>query len=192
MKRNTSLSDETIVALYWSRSETAISETEVKYGSYCRSIARNILSDREDTEECVNDTYLDAWNCMPPHKPTVLSTFLGKITRRISIDRWRSRTAEKRGSGEVVLALDELSECVPSSTSVEEMIEAAELEKVIDAFVMNLPIMKRRVFICRYWYLDSINEICQQFGFSQGKVKMMLYRTRTKLQSYLEKEGVIL
>lgn len=186
------MDDARIIDLYWARSENAIAETSNKYGKYCYAIAYNILSDEQDADESVNDTYLNAWNTMPPHRPAILSAFLGKITRRISIDRWRSRTAEKRGSGEVVLALDELSECVPSSTSVEEMIEAAELEKVIDAFVMNLPIMERRVFICRYWYLDSINEICQQFGYSQGKVKMMLYRTRTKLQSYLEKEGVIL
>ena len=140
----------------------------------------------------MNDTYLNAWNSIPPHRPTILSAFLGKITRTLSIDKWRSRTAEKRGGGEVILALDELSECVPSGDSVEGMVEASELEKIIDTFVMSLPIMERRVFICRYWYLDSVNEICQQFGFSQGKVKMMLHRTRAKLLSCLEKEGIIL
>lgn len=186
------MDDARIIDLYWARSENAIAETSSKYGKYCYAIAYNILSDAQDADESVNDTYLNAWNAMPPHRPAILSAFLGKITRRISIDRWRSRTAEKRGGGEVVLALDELSACVPSSASVEDMIEAAELEKVIDAFVMSLPIMERRVFICRYWYLDPVNEICQQFGFSQGKVKMMLHRTRAKLQSCLEKEGVIL
>ena len=186
------MDDARIVDLYWERSEAAIAETSSKYGKYCYAIAYNILSNAQDADESVNDTYLNTWNSMPPHRPNILSAFLGKITRTLSIDKWRSRTAEKRGGGEVVLALDELSECVPSTNSVEDAIEAAELEKIIDGFVMSLPIMERRVFICRYWYLDSINEICQQFGFSQGKVKMMLHRTRTKLQSCLEKEGVIL
>lgn len=182
------MDDVGIVDLYWTRSENAISETSSKYGSYCYSIAYNILTNAEDADESVNDTYLDAWNSMPPHRPSILSTFLGKITRRISIDKWRGRTAEKRGGGEIVLALDELADCVPSSHNVEREIEAAELAKVIDNFVMSLPPMDRRVFICRYWYLDPIITISQQFGFTQSKVKMMLHRMRNKLLLYLEKE----
>lgn len=186
------MEDARIVDLYWERSETAIDETSKKYGKYCYTIAHNILANIEDADESVNDTYLDAWNSMPPHRPAILSTFLGKITRRISIDKWRSRSAEKRGGGEIILALDELSDCVSSDTSVEQVVETAELGKAIDCFVMDLPLMERRVFICRYWYLDSIASICQQFGFSQSKVKVMLHRTRKNLRDYLERQGISL
>ena len=182
------MEDARIVELYWARSERAIDETSAKYGKYCYAIAYNILANAEDADESVNDTYLAAWNSIPPHRPAILSTFLGKIARRISIDKWRARSAEKRGGGELALALDELSECVPSDTNVEQIVEAEELGKAIDRFVMALPIMERRVFICRYWYLDPVASICQQFGFSQSKVKVMLHRTRKSLRSYLEKE----
>lgn len=184
------MEDARIVDLYWARSETAIDETSAKYGKYCYAIAHNILANAEDADESVNDTYLAAWNSIPPQRPSVLSSFLGKITRRISIDKWRTRNAEKRGGGEIILALDELSDCVPSSRNVEQEVEAAILGKLIDNFVMSLPITERRVFICRYWYLDPIASICQQFGFSQSKVKVMLHRTRNSLRYYLEKEGV--
>lgn len=183
------MDDAHIVDLFWARSEDAISETSAKYGDYCHSIAYSILADNEDAAESVNDTYFDAWNTMPPHRPTMLSTFLGKITRRIAIDKWRGRTAEKRGGCEITLALDELSECIPSRCSVEDEIELADLVKVIDNFVMSLPLMQRRVFICRYWYLDSVSTIAKQFGFSQSKVKMMLHRQRSKLLTTLEKEA---
>ena len=182
------MEDARIVELYWARSERAIDETSAKYGKYCYAISHNILANAEDADESVNDTYLAAWNSIPPHRPAILSTFLGKIARRISIDKWRARSAEKRGGGELALALDELSECVPSDTNVEQIVEAEELGKAIDRFVMALPIMERRVFICRYWYLDPVASICQQFGFSQSKVKVMLHRTRKSLRSYLEKE----
>lgn len=184
------MEDARIVDLYWARSEAAIDETSAKYGKYCYTIAYNILANAEDSDESVNDTYLAAWNSMPPQRPSVLSSFLGKITRRISIDKWRSRNAEKRGGGEIVLALDELHDCVPFGTNVEQAVEAAELGKAIDRFVMTLPLMERRVFICRYWYLDPIASICQQFGFLQSKVKVMLHRTRNNLRNYLEKEGI--
>lgn len=132
------MEDYSIVNLYWARSENAISETSKKYGNYCHSIAYNILGNVEDADESVNDTYLDAWNNIPPHRPSILSTFLGKITRRISIDKWRGRIAEKRGGGEIVLVLDELSDCIPSNQSVEHEVEAAELSQLIDNFVMSL------------------------------------------------------
>ena len=184
------MEDAHIVELFWARSEDAISEASAKYGSYCYSIAYGILADQGDAAESVNDTYLDAWNTMPPHRPAVLSTFLGKITRRISIDRWRGRTAGKRGGGETTLALDELAECIPSSRSAEDELELAELGRIIDGFVMSLPPMQRRVFICRYWYLDPVSDIARQLGFSQSKVKMMLHRQRAKLLAVLEKEAV--
>lgn len=184
------MEDSRIVELYWERSENAIAETASKYRNYCYSIAYNILVNAEDADESVNDTYLGAWKSIPPHQPYILSTFLGKITRRISIKKWQEKYAAKRGGGEIVLALDELEDCIPAGNSVENEIEAAELVKMIDAFTMSLPVTERRVFIFRYWYLDSISAICQQFGFSQSKVKTMLHRTRRKLLSYLIKEGV--
>ena len=183
------MDDERIVALYWSRSETAITETASKYGSYLNNISYNILVNREDAQECVNDTYNDAWNSMPPHRPSILSTFLGKITRRISIDRWRKLNAEKRGGGELTLALDELEDCVSGSGSVEDEIQRRELAKLFNDFLNTLPATERRVFLCRYWYMDSIQTIAQQFGFSQSKVTSMLHRTRAKLRTVLEKEG---
>ena len=185
------MEDDHIIDLYWARSEDAITETSEKYGKYCYAIAYNILSNAEDADESVNDTYLDAWHTMPPHRPSILSTFLGKITRRISIDKWRGRTADKRGGGEIVLALDELADCVPSGHRVEREAEAAALEKIIDDFVMSLPLMERRVFICRYWYLDPISAIAAQFGFSPSKVKMILHRQRHRLQSILEREAFL-
>ena len=184
------MEDARIVALYWARSEAAIDATSEKYGNYCYSIAYNILANAEDADESVNDTYLAAWNSIPPQRPSVLSSFLGKITRRISIDKWRARSAEKRGGGEIILALDELSDCIPAIKNVEQEVEAAELGKALDRFVMALPLMERRVFIRRYWYLDPIASICQRFGFSQSKVKVMLHRTRNSLRNYLEKEGI--
>ena len=183
------MDDARIVALYWNRSDEAIPETASKYGSYLTIISYNILASREDAEECVNDTYHDAWNSMPPHRPSILSTFLGKITRRISIDRWRKLTADKRGGGELALAMDELEECVSSSGSVEDEIERKELARLFNDFLNLLPTTERRVFLCRYWYMDSIQSIAQQFGFSQSKVASMLHRIRAKLRSVLEKEG---
>ncbi len=145
------MEDDSIVNLYWARSENAISETSKKYGHYCYSIAYGVLGNAEDADESVNDTYLDAWNNMPPHRSAILSTFLGKITRRISIDKWRGRTAEKRGGGEIALVLNELSDCIPSNQNVEHEVEAAELSRQIDNFVMSLSPIEHRVFICRYW-----------------------------------------
>lgn len=183
------MDDREIVELYWARSEQAISETRSKYGSYCYSIAYNILNSNEDAEESVNDTYHDAWNSIPPHRPSILSTFLGKITRRISIDRWRRRTAEKRGGGEMPLALEELQECVVADRDTEKEFEKKHLSDVVNSFVKKLPETEQKVFLCRYWYMDSISTISQQFGFSESKVKSMLFRTRNQLRTVLEKEG---
>lgn len=185
------MEDSGIVELYWTRSESAISETMKKYGKYCFAIAYGILSNTEDANESVNDTYLDAWNCMPPHRPAILSTFLGKITRRISIDRWRGRMAGKRGGGEYALALDELEDCVASSSDVEKEVEEKELIEVLNKFLSRLPEQERDVFICRYFFLLSLSEICNKFGYSPSKVKSMLSRTRKRLHAYLEKEGLL-
>lgn len=183
------MDDQIIVNLYFQRSEKAITETAAKYGNYCYSIAFNILNNNEDAEESVNDTYNDAWNSIPPHRPSILATFLGKITRRISIDRWRKQNAVKRGGGEIPLVLDELQDCIANVTSVEEEYEKQHLSDVINTFVKSLPETEQKVFLCRYWYVDSISAISKQFGFSESKVKSMLFRTREKLRLVLIKEG---
>lgn len=185
------MEDERIVELFWTRSENAIAETSAKYGKYCYVVAYNILSSAEDAEESVNDTYLDAWNSMPPHRPAILSTFLGKITRRIAIDRWRGRDAKKRGGGEVALTLEELAECVSSGYDVEREIEERELIGVLNTFLGKLPVDERDVFICRYFFLMSVSEICDKFEFGQSKVKSMLSRTRKKLRDNFVKEGLV-
>lgn len=186
------MEDKDIVDLYWKRDEKAISETVDKYGRYCYSIAYNILSDTEDAEESVNDTYLNAWNSMPPHRPAVLSTFLGKITRFISLKRWRSKHTQKRGGESIGLAYEELSECIPAESTVESELEKAETAKIIDSFLDTLPVCEQSVFVCRYWYFDSISSISDQFGFSESKIKSMLHRTRKKLKTKLSKEGVLI
>ena len=184
------MDDRAIVQLYWDRSESAIIETDRKYGPYCRCIAHNILNDPEDAKECVNDTYLAAWRAMPPKKPAILSTFLGKITRRLSIDRWRIRTADKRGGGALPLALEELGECAGTDTP-ETALEQKELAIRFNRFLASLPETERSVFLCRYWYLDSVGQIADYFGFSQSKVTSMLHRTRKKLRETLKKEGYV-
>lgn len=185
------MEDSQIVELYWKRSESAISETAAKYGKYCYKIAINILTNAEDAEESVNDTWFNTWNALPPHRPDVLSAFLGKITRRISIDKWRRRTAEKRGGSETALVLDELEDCVASNQSVEREVEEHELVKAVNAFLSGLSADVRDVFVCRYFFVLSINEICESFDYSQSKTKSMLSRTRKNLQEYLEKEGLL-
>ena len=183
------MEDYHIVDMYWQRNESAISETAAKYGKYLYSISYQILLNAEDAEECVNDTYNDAWQSMPPHRPSILSTFLGKITRRISIDLWRKYSAEKRGRGEIALALDELEECVSGNGNVETEVERQELQTKLNEFLKKLPHTERQVFICRYWYMNSVSDIAKQFGYSDSKIKSMLYRTRKKLRLMLEKEG---
>ncbi len=184
------MEDSKIVALYWARDERAIAESAAKYGAYCRAIAAGILRDQRDAEESVNDTWIGAWGSMPPHKPERLSAFLGKITRRVSLKRHREKNAQKRGGGQVEPALEELSECV--GATVDEALEEQELARLIDAFLDGLPDTEQRVFVCRYWYLDSVADIAERFGFSESKVKSMLHRTRGKLRDRLEKEDILI
>lgn len=183
------MEDEAIVQLYWDRNEQAIPATAEKYGSYCTTIARNILGSREDAEECVNDTYLHAWNAMPPHRPQVLSTFLGKITRNLSFNRHRHNTAEKRGGGAVPAVLEELSELVSGQDDVEQVLDRKELIEAIDAFLAALPQVKRSIFVRRYWYTDSIPEIAFRHGMKEGTVSMTLSRLRRKLHDHLSERG---
>lgn len=184
------MEDSQIVDLYWHRDESAITATQNKYGHYCYTVAYNILHDKQDCEEVLNDTWFGAWNAMPPHRPEILSAFLGKITRRISLKKWREKTAKKRGGGEFHLTLDELGECVPAADCIDETQDIKELTGIIDKFLGTLSDDERRVFVCRYWYFDSIRDISLRFSFSQSKVKMMLKRTREKLLVNLRKEGI--
>lgn len=184
------MEDGQILDLYWARSESAIAETAAKYGGYCYTIAIHILTNNEDAEESVNDTYLAAWNAIPPRRPNLFAAFLGKITRHLSIDRWRSRTAYKRGGGEMVLALEELDGCVGGETA-EDAFDRRELGRSVNRFLDTLDEPERSVFLCRYWYLDSVAETAERFGFSESKVKSMLMRTRGKLKTHLEKEGLV-
>lgn len=186
------MDDGQIIDLYWARSEVAISETANKYNKYCHTIAYNILHNNEDSEECVNDTYMRAWGVMPPQRPNRLSTFLGKITRNLSLNRYEKYTAEKRGFGQVPLVLDELQDCIPATNSVEQTIEDATLIEIFNRFLASLPTNTRKVFIRRYWYLSPIKEIATDYRFSESKVKMTLLRARNELKQILEKEGVIL
>lgn len=185
------MEDERIIALYFSRSEQAIQETEKKYGGYCYSIAMNILTNREDAEECVSDTYMAAWNTIPPKKPALLNAFLGKITRCLSIDRWRKRSSLKRGGGEIILALEELEDCTSPEESIETAAEKKQTALALNQFLSRLPEMERNVLLCRYWYLDSIDQIAQATGFTPSKVKSMLHRTRGKLKKHLEQEALV-
>lgn len=186
------MQDSDILNLYWERNEQAITETQKTYGNYCYSIAYHILRDREDSDECVNDTWLRAWNAIPPKRPNRLELFLGTITRNLSFDRWKHKNALKRGSGDMELALDELMECVPAVQSTEEAVEAAELERLINEFLHTLPKKECNVFLRRYWYVEEYSEIAGRYGMKLNSVKTSLFRTRAKLREYLEQEGVVL
>lgn len=184
------MEDEKIVELYFQRDERAIAETDSKYGKYCYRIAYNILASAEDSEETVNDTYISAWEAMPPHRPSILSAFLAKITRRLSMKKLRFHTAQKRGGSTADLALDELAQCVPARGSVHEDIEAREVGAMIEKFLLKLRADDRRIFVCRYFYLETADDISKEFKYSRSKVYASLERTRERLREYLRKEGV--
>lgn len=186
------MDDRQIIALYNERSEAALSETAKKYGRYCRTVAYNILRNEEDSEECVNDTWLRAWESIPPQCPERLSAFLGKITRNLALNRYKHKNREKRGGGQTVLVLEELNECIPGADSTEEAANEALLVEVLNGFLAELPVDKRKIFMRRYWYLSSVKEIAEDFGLSESNVKMTLLRLRSKLKSVLEKEGILL
>lgn len=186
------MKDEEIVALYWQRNEDAIKETSVKYGKYLSKIAFNILFDREDSEECVNDTYLAAWNSMPEQKPSVLSTYLGKITRQIAIDVFRKRNSAKRYSSEYTLSLSELEDSFADTRTPEQVYDEKMLDEAIGRFVRALPEDARCVFIGRYYFFDPVKMIAKYCGISETNVKSILFRTRRKLKDYLVKEGFVL
>lgn len=183
------MEDSRIVQLYWERSENAITETDKKYGKYCYSIAYNILADHEDSRECVNDTYLRLWETIPPHRPERLLSFLGKITRNISLDKYALIHAEKRGGGEISLCLDELSN-IANSADGDSAIDDIALREILNRFLSELTSENRKIFMRRYWYFSSVKEIAKDYGLTESKVKMSLMRTRSKLKQFLEKEGI--
>lgn len=188
-RKDNIMEDYRIVDMYWDRDEGAIAESDKKYGRMLNSLSFALLSSREDAEECVNDTYIDAWNAMPVARPDNLGAFLSKITRRISIDRFRARHRQKRG-GVDNLTL-ELTDCIPSSESVESEYENGRLKEALDSFLYSLDKEKRVMFVRRYFYSHSIDQISEQMNISVAKVKTTLFRIRKSLKEYLEKEGML-
>ena len=182
------MEDTGIIDLYWARDERAVEETDRKYGTYCRAISYRILKNRQDVEECLNDTYVRAWNTMPPQRPFALGAFLGKIARNLSLNYYRAGHAQRRGSGQVPLLLEELKDC--AAESPEQALEAAELSRLLDRFLRSLPQKECCIFMRRYWYLDPVDEIARRYHMPLGTVKSSLFRTRQKLRAYLVQEGV--
>ena len=182
------MQDSEIVELYWQRNEAAIAHTSDKYNAYCQKIAQNILGCREDSEECVNDAYLAAWNSIPPQRPDSLATYLGRLTRNISINRYKSLHAARRGGGEFAVSLDELDDCIADTLTEQQ--ESEELGRLISEFLYTKPLQVRQVFVRRYFYSDSLGDIADAFGMSLAKVKAMLHRTRASLREHLEQNGI--
>lgn len=186
------MDDKEIIELYCQRNENAIAATSEKYGRYCSSIANSILTNQEDAEECVNDTWLHAWNAIPPHQPDRLALFLGKITRELSINRYRARFTQKRGAGEYAVALDELEDFTGESDhTVEQAIELELIGKAISDFLRKQQPQSADVFIRRYYHLRSIKQIAHEFSISESKTKSILFRARKKLYAYLESEDLL-
>ena len=183
------MEDHKIVELYWQRNENAIEESSIKYGAYCFAIADNILHNKGDSDECVNDTWLKTWNAIPPQRPAKLQMFLAKITRNLSFNRFHARSAEKRGGGEMILVLDELAECLPGESDIASEYEAKELGQCLRRFVRSLPERDGNVFVRRYFYTESIAEIAKKYGLTENNVMVILSRTRRKLKKNLIKEG---
>lgn len=185
------MEDSQIIELYWQKNADAISETAKKYGAYCFTIAENILHDKEDSEECVNDTWLNAWNAIPPQRPRRLQMFLAKITRNLSLNRFNARTAEKRGGGEMALILDELADCLAGDADVEAAYEGRELEQLIRRFVQTLPERDGNVFVRRYFFIDPAAAIAKRYRLTENNVMVILSRVRKKLKQELMKEGYL-
>ena len=185
------MEDKKIVELFWQRDESAISVSAVKYGAYCKTIANNILHNVYDAEECVNDTYIGAWNSMPDNRPERLGHYLGKMTRWIALNRLDERRSLKRGGNSPeALPFEELIDYVSSDTSTEETVELKEMCAAINRFLSRLSPVERQLFLARYWFAAPVAEISERFGFSQSKVKSQLMRTRNKLRKYLEVEDL--
>lgn len=185
------MNDENLVQAIRDRQEAGLVEAKGRYGAYCLYVARNVLHSDQDAEECLNDALLAAWNSIPPQQPENLKVYLGKLTREIAVDRWRRSTAQKRVPAADLVPLEELEEVVGRS-SVEEALEESELSRQISDFLRRLPETERNLFLRRYWYYDSIQQICDRYGFGKSRVSVTLMRTRKKLAAYLKKEGYTL
>lgn len=183
------MTDEKIIELFNKRDEQAIRECMTAYEAYCRTVAAGILADPADAEEAVADTWLTAWDTIPPQCPKHLRLYLGRITRNLAISRWRKNTAQCRGGGQVELALEELGECVSRSAIPEAELDARQLQRAISAFLKTEPAIRRQVFVRRYFYLEELPAIAYRFGLGEANVRMMLSRTRQKLRNYLIQEG---
>lgn len=186
------LEDEKIIGLYWDRDQSAIAATDEKYGKYCYTVAWNILRMQEDCEECVNDTWLKAWDSMPPEKPNVLKYFLSAITRNLSLDVYKQKNRQKRGGGQMEVALEELSECLSSGETPEEKVLAEQLGASINTFLKAQKDRERNVFIRRYYFMETAKEIGDKYSLSESNVLMILSRMRKKLKSFLQEEGYVL
>ena len=186
------MEDSKIIELYWQRSEDAIQHTAEKYGGYCKAISVNILQNQQDADECVSDTYLHAWNAIPPNRPSAFRVWLGRITRNLSLDRLKRAAAQKRGGGEVELLLSELEGCIPAPGGVERAMEDQEIAQLISVFLRQQKQLSRLIFLRRYYYADSVQQIALRFGLSQSNVKSTLFRTRNALKLFLESQGVSL
>lgn len=185
------MEDSQIIEAFLARKECAIAEVSHTYGSYCAAIARRILEAEEDVEEVLSDTWLRVWNSIPPEKPGSLKLYLARITRNLALDRFRSQTRIKRGGGETALALEELGECAGAASGPEEALVSAQLQQAVNRFVGNLPKRDRQIFLLRYFYLESAEEIGQRLGIRPALVRTVLSRTRKKLKNHLEKEGYL-
>jgi RNA polymerase sigma-70 factor (ECF subfamily) len=183
------MDDNQIIELFWSRNEDAIVQTDKKYGKYCSSIAYNILQNNEDSIECVNDTYLNVWNAIPPTRPYFFKSFIAKITRNLALNKFEKLHAKKRFSN-TELVLEELEECIPSNNSVEQEIENKELVKYLNEFLEKIEYSKRIIFMDRYWYMYSIKDISNKNNINENTVKVTLHRLRIDLKDFLEKRGV--
>ena len=184
------MNDQKIIELYFSRSEQAIRETDLQYGSYCRTIAMNILTDQMDSEECVNDAFLHTWHAIPPTRPNSLKAFVARITRNLSLTRLAARTAQKRSGGQTTVPLDELTDLFDEKQSVDAQMDEAVLRELLNRYIRKLSKEKRVVFVARYWYCYPITEIAGKLQLSESKVKTILFRIRKDLKNFLEKEGV--
>ena len=183
------MEDKKIIGLFVNRDEEAIFAFKENFEAYCRKIALNILRNEEDAEECFNDTCFTLWNLIPPNSPENLKAFAGRITHNIALNLFRKRFTQKRGGGEAEIALSEFDECIPGTETVEETIEAKEITKIIEKFLYSNSPEKRGIFIRRYWYMFSVSEIAESYGFSEGKIKSILFRMRKELKKELEREG---
>lgn len=185
------MEDAKIVALYWDRNEAAIAASEDKYGAYCNTISYNITASLEDSEECVNETWLRAWNIIPPDRPLRLTAFFGKIVRNLSLDRLRRKNALRRGGGNVCLALEELEECIPAEHDVEQQVLVGELAQLINEFLKKLPERERKLFLRRYFCLEPVELAAKQLQISTKHAAVILYRVRAKLAQRLREEGYV-